>query len=173
MNYSNFLVQYIPLNETLNIIGYKNEKLKKDIERIANKYNSPLKELIISFKKDKKELFDSAQYKLENFTIGYCIDNKVNIVSENYFIKKKLNKIYGDYYKLLLHECIHAVLNALNPKCSMDIIEGICVYESGQLDDFRKGNSRTYIKNAILIENIIKENGYKKLIDIIKGKINL
>ena len=79
---------------------------------------------------------------------------------------------FGTYDMLTIHECMHAILESIHANCSMDFQEGIAAYESGQVALFEGKQFKSkniYIKYGRLVESIIKESGYNKLINIIQG----
>jgi calcineurin-like phosphoesterase family protein len=147
-------------------------KIKREVERIAKEYNSPIKRINITYYDNQDELQSSIEHEFGKTTLGYTVGNNVNIVTGDYYNYQA----FGSYEQLLMHECIHAILNAKNPKCSMDFMEGICVYESGQLDAFRElaieypdSKFRMYYNNAEQVKDIIKNYGVERVVDIVEN----
>lgn len=150
-------------NVTINANKSVARKLQNDVNNIASKYKAKIKSINITFVKNKMELQKYTKFSLDDYVNGFCIDSNVYIVDKDGYKNE-----CGNYYNLLLHECTHAIINSLNPKCDMNFIEGICIYESGQLNEFENSGSNT-INAALEVREIISTKGYNTIISYIKN----
>lgn len=155
----------VSLTENVAINANKSvaRKLQNDVNNIASKYKAKIKSINITFVKNKMELQKYTKFSLDDYVNGFCIDSNVYIVDKDGYKNE-----CGNYYNLLLHECTHAIINSLNPKCDMNFIEGICIYESGQLNEFENSGSNT-INAALEVREIISTKGYNTIISYIKN----
>lgn len=150
-------------NVTINANKSVVRKLQNDVNNIASKYKAKIKSINITFAKNKMELQKYTKFSLDDYVNGFCIDNNVYIVDKDGYKNE-----CGNYYNLLLHECTHAIINSLNPKCDMNFIEGICIYESGQLNEFENSGGNV-INTALEVREIISTKGYNTIISYIKN----
>lgn len=153
------LTENVAINANKSVV----RKLQNDVNNIASKYKAKIKSINITFAKNKMELQKYTKFPLDDYVNGFCIDNNVYIVDKDGYKNES-----GNYYNLLLHECTHAIINSLNPKCDMNFIEGICIYESGQLNEFENSGSNV-INTALEVREIISTKGYNTIISYIKN----
>lgn len=142
--------------------------IQDKIKNLIQTYKSPLEDIEIV--KEPSEIFYSYPGISKGVYGFYDPDNEcVHMIKESEFPN---DGKFGTYNMLIIHECMHAILDSIGASCSMDFQEGICTYESEQirLFDGKSFKSKNiYIKYGRLVESIIKQYGYDKLLSIIGG----
>ena len=127
----------------------------------------------------KVNIYDSL-YDLENATKEYKVDGLLayTIDNEMYILNEEAVKfIYGKDYKIASYnnylrcQLMHIIMNNINTRCSDEIIEAVCIYESGQYHE--KNDLIKYDKSAMtLVEYTITKQGYRKMLKILTDSIS-
>ena len=150
---------------TTDIIGYRYlDRLNSDIKEICKNLKCKVPNIPIVFVDSIEQLRKTAKKDIESFIRGYAYDGTVYMVTEEAYDNNG-----GEYYNVLLHECIHAVLASMDCKVDEDTEDGLTTWLSGQYK-LGKAASPKYLKYAEKIDNLYKEGGYDALIKLIKGK---
>jgi len=169
-------------------ISCKNS-LQLKVTNIATKYGVTLDKLTIQVYDTVDELYDDYFAKTnedgerKDTFCGYVdTDNHklIHIISEESFIKTftekyNLKNLQLMYELTILHECVHSITMELNKnivnKGMIELIEGMAVYESGQLDYMRQYNAihGRYYGYGEWFERYILQNNYERLRKMLKN----
>lgn len=143
--------------------------VNRRVSDIARKYGVNNNSIKIKYESES-EFYSGYPGGYQSGVYGYYNPDKDNYV---HVLKKEfVNESSLFYEDLIVHECTHAIIHKLNPKCSMKLIEGICVYESGQLKYFDDDSCdrSEYCKYAKVVEEVVNNGGYSDLKRMINGK---
>lgn len=120
----------------------------------------------------------------QSWLVGFASGSNVFLLDRKNFETESNHKYSPRHYSaLLLHELCHLYINILtkgfnNPKW---LIEGICIYLSGQLEEYKKpekintflesygeNGENLYRESGFAVEQLIQKFGKDKLLELLK-----
>jgi len=163
-------------------------KLQIKLTELGIKYGKILDYVILDIYDDVDDLYDSMNShtpaKERKATFCGYVDSRdyhiIHIISQDTFIKTftemyHLDNLQEMYWMTILHECVHSLTFNLNPniisEADIRLVEGMAVYESGQLDYMRKYNAvkGVYYNYGVFFERYVQNNNYARLIAFFKS----
>ncbi len=148
------------------------------------KYNKPKLILV----PDRKTIDFLRGEKTEDWLVGWADGKTIFMLSDKSY-ETESNHKYSDYkyFALLKHELAHCFSNVFsdNAKKPVWLLEGICIFLSGQLklktkpekfskflEFYENGGEGVYLESGFAVEFLVKSHGKEKLLELLKKTKN-
>ena len=187
--------RYISTKIDKEILSNLEESLESNYDRIANDLNVTLDEKInVTIYPNINEFHKATGYiDAEDWFVGFARDGEIFMVSP---LNPGSVHNYDSLMKVIVHEYTHILVENINKNTDVYLNEGIAVVEANQIDsstkyylkeiatlnklpkiDEMKYNyselEQPYLISGGFVDFIIKNNGYEKVIDLIKNPDNI
>lgn len=187
--------RYISTKTDKEILSNLEENLESNYDRIANDLNVNLDEKInVTIYPNINEFHKATRYTdAEDWLVGFARDGEIFMVSP---LNPGSVHNYESLMKVIVHEYTHILVEKINKNTDIYLNEGIAVIEANQMDsntegylkeiailnklpklDEMKNNyselEQPYLISGGFVDFIIKNNGYTKVIDLIKNPDNI
>lgn len=187
--------KYISTKSDKDVLSNLEETLESNYDRIANDLNVTLDEKInVNIYPNINEFHKATGYiDAEDWLVGFARDGEIFMVSP---LNPGSVHNYDSLMNVIVHEYTHILVGNINPNTDIYLNEGIAVVEANQIDsntkyylkeiatlnklpkiDEMKNNyselEQPYLISGAFVDFIIKNNGYDKVIDLIKNPDNI
>lgn len=187
--------RYISTKTDKEILSDLEENLESNYDRIANDLNVTLdKKINVTIYPNINEFHKATGYiDAEDWLVGFARDGEIFMVSP---LNPGSIHNYESLMKVIVHEYTHILVEKINKNTDIYLNEGIAVVEANQIDintkvylketaslnklpklDEMKNNyselEQPYLISGGFVDFIIENNGYAKVIDLIKNPDNI